>query len=245
MNKLVYLQQLQESIFSNEYCYDFHMHTSWTDGQHSIEEMYVSACEQALRAICFTEHARASSGDWYHSFSAEVRALPKKVCQAFVGVEVKVLDFEGSLDLSDKICNDTDFVMGSVHRFPNETDIKELNSESFKASKLYEDPINTEYQLSMAMLDNPKLDILGHPFGMSIRRFKLLPPRKLFIDLIQKAKQNNKAFEINAHYHKSCIDLLQMCKEIGCLVTLGSNAHSRDKVGYISQRLLGERHEEV
>ena len=70
--------------------------------------------------------------------------------------------------------------MASVHRFPGET------SEDFKKKDNYSPDLilKTEFELMMAALENPKMDILGHPFGMSLKRFGLRPNDSMFNDVI-------------------------------------------------------------
>ena len=81
--------------------------------------------------------------------------------------------------------------------------------------------------LSQNALKNSNFDILGHPFGMSIKRFNLKPKKKLFIELIKTTKKNNKIFEINYNYHKGIKDfLIDSCLEKKCLFSIGSNSHS-------------------
>lgn len=103
---------------------DFHMHTTWTDGNASVVDMHRAAIAAGLRTVLFSEHARASSGDWFGKFAAEVRALPAERCKALVGAEVKVLNAQGELDIADTVRRECSLVMASVHRFPGETDIR-------------------------------------------------------------------------------------------------------------------------
>ena len=111
-------------------------------------------------------------------FTFENNNLKKKNCVAFVGTEVKVLNFKGKLDLSNRIYKLSDFIMASVHRFPGEIGNMLMTKKNFTKKKA----INIEYKLMCAAIKNPKTDILGHPFGMSIKRFDATPSKKLFIN---------------------------------------------------------------
>src|SRR5690606_13736509 len=97
--------------------------TTWPDGSQSVAEMHAAATALGLKDILFTEHARKSSGDWFANFAAEVRGLPFDSCRAAVGVEVKIADYGGSLDICDAVRKECDLVMASVHRFPGEVGI--------------------------------------------------------------------------------------------------------------------------
>jgi histidinol phosphatase-like PHP family hydrolase len=92
----------------------------------------------------------------------------------------------------------------------------------------------------LAVLDNPSVDILGHPFGISRSRFKKDPSEDQFRIVIEKAAARRIAFEINSQYHSNPRELARWCHEAGALVSLGSNAHRACEVGDIVRVLDGQ-----
>lgn len=214
---------------------DCHLHTNWTDGRHSVADMHEAGVAQGLTAVLFSEHARKSSGDWFADFAAEVRALPRDACRAFVGVECKVEDEDGNLDCSPEILGICDAVMASVHRFPGETGTIHGTTGGYDK----DEAVEIEYRLSCAAMENPAVSILGHPFGMSFRRFGAAPADDLVRDLMARAAAAGVAFEINCRYHPDPWRFLEWCRDAGARVALGSNAHDRGEVGRIS-RVLAE-----
>ncbi len=215
--------------------FDFHMHTTWTDGADTAGEMHAQAINLGLKHILFSEHVRSTSGDWFMQYVDQVRALPAEVCRAFVGIETKVADFDGNLDCTAEMIATCDFVMASIHRFPGEKGIvKEF------ADVVANEAVATEYRMASAVLDNPHVDILGHPFGMCYRRFQQRPPEKLMRALIEKAAAKGVAFEVNSHYHPDPWTLIKWCHEAGALISLGSNAHMLAEVGKITRILQGK-----
>lgn len=214
---------------------DFHLHTNWTDGANSVSEMHARAVECQLRAILFSEHVRKTSGAWFHEFAKNVRALAPDRCQALVGIETKVADFEGNIDCSEEILQDCDLVIASVHRFPGEDD-QYLRGKSHLSPK---QALEKELRLALAVLDNPEIDILGHPFGMAWTRFRASPSQDQLIRLIEKAGERKVAFEINSKYHSEPLQLLRICRQMGVAVSFGSDAHSVEEVGSVV-RILKE-----
>lgn len=97
--------------------------------------------------------------------------------------------------------------------------------------------IKMEFELMMSALDNSKVDILGHPFGMSIKRFGFDPSEKLFDEVIKKCKKNDKVFEVNYRYHKNPKLLINKCIENSTKISLGSNAHSKNELGKILENI--------
>ena len=92
------LKKYQNVSKHNIPMFDYHMHTNWTDGNNTSYEMYERASKLGLKSILFSEHARKSSEDWFYKFANEIRLLPKSPCQALVGVEAKVVDFDGNIE---------------------------------------------------------------------------------------------------------------------------------------------------
>ncbi|MSO89950.1 MAG: hypothetical protein EXQ89_08320 [Rhodospirillaceae bacterium] len=215
---------------------DFHMHTTWTDGHDTVVGMHQAAISHRLEAILFSEHARRTSDDWFGNFAAEVRKVSTDHCRAWVGAECKVLDFDGGIDTCEAIIKASDLVMASVHRFP---DPNGNNMQRF-ADVNPEAAVEIEMRLMLAALDNPAVDILGHPFGISRSRFKKDPSEAQFRAVIEKAAATGVAFEINSQYHANPCDLVRWCREAGALVSLGSNAHRAGEVGDIVRALEGQ-----
>lgn len=215
--------------------FDFHLHTTWTDGKNSVREMHEQAVASNLEYVLFSEHARKTSEEWFERFAREIRSLPSQGCQALVGVETKVEDFEGNIDCTDKILAHCDLVMASVHRFPDKKGaVRDFNDVSA------EEAVETEFHLAEAVLDNEKVDILGHPFGMSYRRFGCVPSEEKIIALIRKAAKKRKAFEINCYYHPDPWKLIRWCQQYGAYFSLGSNAHEIGDVGRVIKVLEGK-----
>lgn len=232
-----WIKEMQKTVVGGVVPYDFHMHTTWTDGGHSSKEMHQAAINEGLKAILFSEHARRTSVDWFPRFAEEIRTLPNDRCHALVGVETKVDNFDGELDTQDQIVSNCDLVMASVHRFPGEVG-NVMGSNGMTGAQA----IDCEMKLALSVLKNPIVDILGHPFGMSHRRFKVRVPDDLFIELIKKAANTGIALEVNPHYHPEPWKIIHWCKEYGTLFSLGSNAHNVLEVGRV-QRVLEGRQE--
>lgn len=214
---------------------DSHLHTSWTDGSASVFEVYHAACKAELRAVLYSEHSRKTSVDWFSRFAAEVRQLPNEPCRAYVGTEVKVESRNGDIDTCDAISSECDFIMASVHR------LIANNGDALPFDQT--DPLTAvqlEYDLTMAVLDNPVVDILGHVFGMSYSRFKQNVPEEMIKNVITKASDKNIAIEINSQYHQTPGKFIKWCKELDSLICFGSNAHSLDEVGGVMTKLRQE-----
>jgi putative hydrolase len=207
---------------------DFHIHTNWTDGLHSVQEMYEAACQLNLECILFSEHARKSSISWFRSFASEVRALPRKPCLALLGVEARVIDFDGNIGIDNDIISLCDLVIGSVHRFPGKEGVP-LSFEEVSQNEALE----IEFTLTEKLLNNSYIQILGHPMGMCYSKYGATISNRKIVQLVKKAKENGIAFEVNSKYSPNPWKFVKLCRDIGALISLGSDAHSKEKVGEI------------
>ena len=213
---------------------DYHMHTDYTDGRHSAEDMHAAAVDCGLKAILFSEHARKTSGDWFGEFAARVRGLPQENCRTFVGTECKADGFGGEIDTAPEVACHCDLIMVSVHRFPdNKGGLREFRDVPA------DEALDIEYRLSLAALENPQVDILGHPFGMSLQRYRNEPGEARWRAVIEKAAKFDVAVDISGRYHPYPWQLIEWCREAGAKVTLGSDAHHVNEVGLITRILEG------
>ncbi len=213
---------------------DSHLHTSWTDGESTVKEVYRAAAESNLSTVLYSEHSRKTSTDWFSSFAEEVRELPLSPCRAYVGTECKVESLEGAIDTVPAISDLCDFVMASVHRF---TDVHGCSIPFDDTSP--DQAVDLEFKFTWAVLANPLVDILGHLFGMSYRRFKVTPSDDKICALISRAAEFGVAVEINSHYHPNPHKMIQWCRDYDARITFGSNAHTLKDVGAIIRLLDG------
>ena len=220
---------------NNQPMTDCHLHTSWTDGEASVAAVYSVAVASGLDTILYSEHSRKTSADWFMSFADEVRGLPSSPCRAYVGTEVKVETQSGDIDTSAAISDHCDFIMASVHRLINTND-ETIQFEDANPEQV----VDIEYALSWAVLANPQVDILGHMFGMSYRRFSKVPSDEMIRSLIARAAEYGVAVEVNSYYHPNALQMVRWCQEFDARIAFGSNAHTLKEVGTIMKQLMRE-----
>ena len=214
---------------------DYHMHTDYTDGRNTVEEMHGAAVACGLEAILFSEHARKTSGDWFRAFADRVRALRQDRCRAYIGTECKADGFDGAIDTGPEITTHCDLVMVSVHRFPDGRgglrEFKDVDPDEAQ---------DIEFRLSYEAVANPLVDVLGHPFGMTLMRYRNPPGEDRWRALIERAAKHEVAFDISGRYHSDPWQLIQWCHEAGTKISLGSDAHHVREVGRITRILEGK-----
>ena len=107
---------------------DLHMHSTWTDGQATIEEMALAAKARGLKYIAMTDHSKRVTmvngldetrirKQW-----EEIDELNERLSGITVlkGVEVDILE-RGGLDLGDDVLKEADWVNASIHYGQNQS----------------------------------------------------------------------------------------------------------------------------
>jgi len=193
---------------------DLHVHTSWSDGAASVEEMARAAKALGYRLLAITDHSKAvriAGGldeKRLRKQMAEIEAVRRRVkgITILAGVEVDILG-DGSLDLGAELLQELDLVIGAVHsRF-------EMNREEMT-------------ERIVTALSSGLIHVLAHPTG---RLIGSRPPYKVDLDAVfETARRHHVAMELNAHPAR--LDLsdiyLRRAKELGVKVALGTDAHS-------------------
>jgi putative hydrolase len=97
---------------------DHHVHSSFSDDAVSTLAQNVAAARQrGLRVLCLADHVRRDSA-WVPGYLSAVEALrPVPGLDVLAGVEAKILDRTGQLDLPDGAAG-ADRVLIADHQFP-------------------------------------------------------------------------------------------------------------------------------
>ncbi|MBF8265571.1 MAG: DNA polymerase IV, partial [Dehalococcoidia bacterium] len=100
---------------------DLHVHTEWSDGNSSIEDMAVAAKARGYEYLAITDHsagrgiAHGLSVERLKQQIAEVRVVEQKVgIRLFTGMEVDIRS-DGTLDAPEEMLAQVDLVVAAVH----------------------------------------------------------------------------------------------------------------------------------
>ena len=197
------------------------VHTNWTDGDDSIENMYSAGIQNELDILVFSEHTSVDSVDWYKEFVLQVRNLQKSPTKVFVGTEVRISDTKGSIAIANEVRSEADVILASVHRFPDH----EGNPIEFTNMPENTDVLTMELNMMQEAIKGKGAHVIAHPFGMSLRRFGLSPSDEQWDTLIKSSIEYDVALEFNSKYHRNDFSILDRYIKSNCLITFGSDAH--------------------
>jgi DNA polymerase (family 10) len=121
--------ELPELVSQDDIQGDLHMHTAWSDGRDSIDEMVRSARALGYRYVAITDHsphsasARNLTADGVKKQADEIGQLRERYAdiQILHGCEVDILP-DGRLDFPDQILQGFDIVLASLHERADQSD---------------------------------------------------------------------------------------------------------------------------
>ena len=211
---------------------DSHIHTNWTDGKNSVNEIYGEAQNLELARIVFTEHSSRTSESWFNKFADEVSILAISNTKVHIGTEVRIFNLDGEIEILDSINNRCELILASVHRFPD------IDGNLIEFSAIPIDRVlNLEFSLMKSAIRNSQANIIAHPFGMSLERFNLQPTLEMWIELIELSRKHGVALEINSKYHKNFNYILGLYIQENALISIGSDVHEIDRVGHCVNKI--------
>ncbi|MBF0175453.1 MAG: PHP domain-containing protein [Magnetococcales bacterium] len=208
--------------------WEYHVHSTHSDGSALASEVIRYAVGAGIKRIIFTEHTEdelVGSGDWFSRYVEEMRRLQAQwsgVIDIRLGLEVPVMDFAGTLDLTDHMLREADFILGAVHAFP-EGDWRTGYRNPAQA-------VDVEFRASMGLLENPLVDAIAHPGGVCNRYISSFP-MELFEAIVIRAAERRIAVELNPAYHEPMRPYLDICRRHGAMISPGSNAHDPVQIG--------------
>ncbi|HSG09095.1 MAG TPA: DNA polymerase/3'-5' exonuclease PolX [Longimicrobiales bacterium] len=193
---------------------DLQMHSTWSDGKASLEEMARACRERGYEYLAITDHSQAMAmvqgltPERAREQWAEVEEVRERVTgiEILKSAEVDILK-DGTLDLPDEILEGLDVVVVSVHSFMDQDR-------------------NTMTERVLRAIQHPEVDILAHPTGRLLNRRE---PFELDVEaILAAAAELGVAVELNANPNR--LDLsdvhVMRAKELGVKVVVSTDAHT-------------------
>ena len=227
---------------------DLHNHTTLCNHATGTMEEYVKkAIEVGIDEFGFSEHAPMDfdkkyrldilQKDYYENEVKRLKEEYKNQIKILLAYEV---DFMQDVKMLDVILNaNVDYLIGSVHfldgwGFDNPEFIGKYENRDI--DKIWQDYFDTV----QIMAKSNYFDIVGHIDLIKI--FKFLPKKDIKLiaqDALKEIKKSDMVIEINAAGLRKPInevypskDILELIAELDIPITLSSDAHSIEQIGF-------------
>jgi len=214
--------RLPKLIEQSEIKGDLHVHSKWSDGSSTIEEIARAAQKRGYQYVAICDHSKSlkiAHGLDESRLMKQIEEIDRinekmKGFQILKGTEVDILA-DGKLDLSEKVLEKLDLVVAAVH-------------SGFKQDK------ERMTKRIIRAIESPLVHILAHPSG---RLLGARDPYEVEIEeVMEAAKEHNKALEINAYFERLDLDDIhcRKAKEMGIKLAIGTDSHHLDQLWMIT-----------
>ena len=192
---------------------DLQMHSTWSDGRNSLEEMLEACAGRGYEYFAITDHSKALAmiegldaaklrKQWGEIDEIAARHPEIRILRS---MEVDILR-DGTLDLEDEMLAQLDLVVVSIHSY-------------------FGLPQAEQTERVLRAIRHPEVNILAHPTGRLINR---RAPIDLDVDEVLRAcVEGGVAVELNAQ--PSRLDLkdtqVMRARELGLKVAISTDAH--------------------
>ena len=237
--------------------HNYHSHTTFSDGKHSIKKMVQSAINAKLISLGISDHSPVPIESNWNMKSDNVKKYLKEIktlsennntIELFAGIEIDFL--KGEKPLEKQFLSQFDYTIGSLHYIKTDNGWNVID----KSKQDFIDILNTRFNgnintlftnfstLQCEMIEMYKPDILGHidlitKFNQKINLFDETDKKFLhsMYDVIEVAKAHNTIIEINTGaisrgYKKvpyPSIPILKRCIERDIRLVINSDAHNQ------------------
>jgi len=188
---------------------DLHVHSVYSDGSATIDEIARKAKELRMKAVAIVDH----SIELYFGLT-EAKAKQRQIeidnasslygVKIYSGIECSI-DASGDIMLPDF---DFDFIIASVHEFVYGRDY---------------------YERVLKCMEKYEIDVVGHPFSRLFSFDGRIP--EMDEKLVDMAEQLGIAIELNSSHRSPPDPFLELCRDRKLIYSIGSDAHDLSKVG--------------
>jgi len=195
---------------------DLHVHTDWSDGQNTLEEMANAAIKLGYEYLLITDHsaglgvAHGLDRERLNRQLEEIAALNRRFSgfRLLAGAEVDIRA-DGRIDAPEDMLSRLDVVVGAVHSSMGQS--KERITRRI-----------------LGAISNPHIDIIAHP---TCRLIGEREPSEVDLEAVFRAAvEHGKALEINAM--PSRLDLKDIhayrARELGVKLVISTDAHQAE-----------------
>ncbi len=205
---------------------DSHVHTLASGHAFcTIREVVDAAEKKGLELVGITEHAPGMEGSCREVYFRNLRILPRKTGRIWTlyGVELNILDEEGTLDMPEPLIGECDVTLISIH------------PPTYRGDRSA-DSVTKAYLRAMAV---PGVNIIGHPDDsrFPVNYGELVRAAKAYHTLLEL---NNSSLTPTTHREntrENCIEMLEYCVKYQAPIIVNSDAHADFQVGEHEQAL--------
>jgi len=218
---------------------DYHVHTNYSDGRATLEEMASAAFKKGLREIAVTDHGPANIvGIKSPEILLRIKERTERLNSNFgtkfrvlVGVEADVISCDGDIDVPEDIYRQLDLLLVGLHPhvFPKTVGagVKIVfgNKLAGISDAVWNKMVEVNTKALVAAVRNHNADIAAHPgLGMPVN----------FREVARACADTGCAFEINTGHNHLSPSQVRIAAEERAPIIVNSDAHYTASVGELN-----------
>jgi putative hydrolase len=219
---------------------DHHVHSTFSDDAVStLAENVAAARACGLRAVCLSDHVRVGT-PWVAEFTAAVAALrPGSGLVLVAGVEAKILDASGRLDLPARLPG-VDRVLIADHQFPGEhgpVSPGRVRAELASGQRTAGEVIDGLVTATVAALRRVAQPQLAHLFSLlpKLGLSEADVPDAALGHLVAACRRSGARVEVNEKWGCPSPRALRACAAAGVPLVASTDSHDCASVGRYAQ----------
>lgn len=183
---------------------EWHIHTSYTDGENTVFEYCQKAVEEGIPLLAFTEHVRRNLDYDFRQFLKEIEVARRSFDLIVLsGCEAKVLS-DGELDVEEWVLQEVDYPVFAFHSFTGNV---------------------SEYSKSLrTILSNRYINTWAHP-GLFVTKHGLELSDKELVEIFELMNQNDVLLEVNSKYGTPPKRWLDLAISLNVSLVKGGDIH--------------------
>jgi putative hydrolase len=214
---------------------DMHVHSTFSDGADRLEDNIAEAESLGLTALGCVDHVRAST-DWVPDYVAAVNGLRERTrVQLRCGIEAKLMDTTGALDLPETI-DGVDAIYAADHQVPLEsgpTHPREVRERIAGGELRAADVIDALLTSTARALDRPQRVVIAHFLSIlpKIGLTEADVPADGLNRLADATARAGQEIEISERWRCPSAATLRYFATRGVPIVLSTDSHKRGTIG--------------
>jgi putative hydrolase len=218
-----------------EFYGDYHLHSTYSDGHSSVEEMVMAASLAGLEEVCLADHGPRNfavgveSAQTLLQIKEEIKSLREEYTglQIYAGVEANIISLDGKLDVEREVIAKLDLLIAGLHSYVWPEGLSDvpwiLGNQAVKVFPFRKNRLkNANTKALVEAIYRYEPDIISHP-GL-----------KMEINIAEVGRaclEKDTLWEINAgHKHPGYKEVREIAR-LGVEFVVNSDAHFPESVG--------------
>lgn len=217
---------------------DMQVHSTFSDGASTVAENVAEAEAIGLAQMTCVDHVRRGT-DWVPDYVAEVRRLEGETpVRLRIGVEAKLLDTSGALDLPDaSLLGGVEWIYAADHQVPLADGVHHPDEVRHGIASGRYDGQDVLAQIMEATTSclprHPGRIVIAHIFSvlpkLGLREEQV--PRELIERLAEVTRATGNVIEVNERYRTPSAATLLPFVRLGVPLLMSTDSHRRDTIG--------------